>query len=190
VTEDLVDVFYGDLVRPLGNLVILFAQAEASLIDLVMDLGGFDQKKAQGIVNGRGRKRSVAALARKSGLEDFDLTELLKDIDQYWANKESRNRYIHDEWFVNVLDGGSAATRGLPLKKDATVVWDSPKYRGCPWYLFGGPPIIFLQQLAHAANSAEEVWKLANRFREHDSLFSSVAYWRRRARSQPSDSPE
>jgi hypothetical protein len=62
--------------------VILFAQAEASLIDLVMDLGGFDQKKAQRIVNGRSRKRSVAALARKSGLEDFDLTELLKDIDQ------------------------------------------------------------------------------------------------------------
>jgi hypothetical protein len=164
VTDDLVDVFYRDLVQPLGNLVILFAQAEASLIDLVMDIGGFDQKKAQRIVNGRSRKRSVAALARKSGLMDFDLTELLKDIDQYWADKEARNRYIHDEWFVNVLDGGAAATRGLPLKKDATIVWDSP--------------------------SAEEIWKLANRFREHDSLFSHVAYWRRRARSRISGSGE
>jgi hypothetical protein len=88
---------------------------EASLIDLVRDIGGFDQRKAQAIVNGRTRKRSVAALARKSGLVDFDLTELLKGIDRYWGDKESRNRYIHDEWFVNVLNGGAAATRGLPL---------------------------------------------------------------------------
>jgi hypothetical protein len=31
---DLVDVFYADLVRPLGNLVILYARAEAALLEL------------------------------------------------------------------------------------------------------------------------------------------------------------
>jgi hypothetical protein len=35
---DLVDVFYARFVRPLGNLVVLFAQAEAAWLTLLVDL--------------------------------------------------------------------------------------------------------------------------------------------------------
>jgi hypothetical protein len=164
MTDDLVDVFYRDLVQPLGNLVILFAQAEASLIGFVTELGGLDEKGAQRFLKADDSKNQVAALARKSGLVDFDLTELLAGIEDYWADKESRNRYIHDEWFPNILEGGAAATRGLPLKKGAIVAWDSP--------------------------TAEEVWALAKRFQEHHSLFSHVAYRHRRGRPGTIDSPE
>ncbi len=34
MTDDLVNVFYRPLVQPLGNLVILRAQADASLLDV------------------------------------------------------------------------------------------------------------------------------------------------------------
>jgi hypothetical protein len=44
---DLVDVFYADLVRPLGNLVILYAQAEAALLELWVALTGCKEKEAQ-----------------------------------------------------------------------------------------------------------------------------------------------
>ena len=43
--EDLVDVFYRPLVRPLGNLVITFAQAEASLLELVTELDGHRRER-------------------------------------------------------------------------------------------------------------------------------------------------
>jgi hypothetical protein len=38
--EDLVDVFYVRFVRPLGNLVVLFAQAEAAWLELLAELTG------------------------------------------------------------------------------------------------------------------------------------------------------
>ena len=161
MTDDLVDDFYRDLVQPLGNLVILFAQAEATLVDLVAELdGSADEKKAQRVLKADNGKEQVLALARSSGLSGYELSELLNGIEQYWADKESRNRYMHDEWFVTPADGGIASTRGLPLKKGATVVWDNP--------------------------TADEVWALALRFRDHDYLFSSVAYHRRRDRPKPS----
>jgi hypothetical protein len=162
MTEDLVDCFYRDLVQPLGNLVILFAQAEASLVDLVADLdGSADQKNAQRVLKADNGKEQVLALARASGLIDYHLTDLLNGIEQYWADKESRNRYMHDEWFVIIRDGGIPSTRGVPLKKGATVVWDNP--------------------------TADEVWALAERFRDHHHLFSDMAYFRRRDRPEPSD---
>jgi hypothetical protein len=48
--DDLVDVFYAPFVRPLGNLVILFAQAEAALVDLLRAMCSEDEKKALGIL--------------------------------------------------------------------------------------------------------------------------------------------
>src|SRR5262245_12875275 len=44
--EDLVDVFYVPFVGPLGNLVILFAQAEAAWLQLVAELTGCTEKEA------------------------------------------------------------------------------------------------------------------------------------------------
>jgi hypothetical protein len=157
VPEDIVDDFYRDLVQPLGNLVILFAQAEASLVGLVIELdGSIDRRAAQRILNADDAKQQVLALAQTSGLVDFELTELLNGIDQYWADKESRNRYIHDEWFVALRDGCIPATRGLPLRKGSTVIWDNP--------------------------TTGEVWNLARRFHDHHGLFSYVAYRVRRDR--------
>jgi hypothetical protein len=157
VSEDIVDSFYRDLVQPLGNLVILFAQAEASLVDLVIELdGNLDQRAAQRILKADDAKQQVLALAQTSGLVDVELTELLNGIDQYWADKESRNRYIHDEWFVELREAGIPAIRGLPLRKGSTVIWDNP--------------------------TADEVWNLASRFHDHHGLFSYVAYRVRRDR--------
>ncbi len=155
--EDIVDSFYRDLVQPLGNLVILFAQAEASLVDLLIALDGrIDQRAAQRILKADDAKQKVLALAQTSGLVDYELTELLNGIDQYWADRESRNRFIHDEWFVALRDGGIPTTRGLPLRKGSSVIWDSP--------------------------TSGEVWNLASRFLEHHGLFSHVAYRVRRDR--------
>jgi hypothetical protein len=44
---DLVDDFYAPFVRPLGNLTILFAQAEATWLVLVATLTGCTEKEAQ-----------------------------------------------------------------------------------------------------------------------------------------------
>ena len=116
--EDIVDSFYRDLVQPLGNLVILFAQAEASLVDLLIALDGrIDQRAAQRILKADDAKQKVLALAQTSGLVDYELTELLNGIDQYWADRESRNRFIHDEWFVALRDGGIPATRGFTTEE-------------------------------------------------------------------------
>jgi hypothetical protein len=41
---DLVDVLHAPLVRPLGNLVILFAQAEAEWLKLVAEVYGCTEK--------------------------------------------------------------------------------------------------------------------------------------------------
>jgi hypothetical protein len=158
--QDLVDVFYRPLVRPLGNLVITFAQAEASLLELVTELDGTEENARRILKNldDAARGRVIDLIETKSGLVGFDLAELLKAIVSFWQDKERRNRYIHDEWFPD-LTTGDAVSRGLPKKKAATVIFDAP--------------------------SPEEVWTLAKRFRETGSLFSITAH---KLRSKPADS--
>jgi hypothetical protein len=51
---DLVDVFYAQFVRPLGNLVILCAQAEAAWLQLVAGLTGCTEKEAQRFLQMKG----------------------------------------------------------------------------------------------------------------------------------------
>ena len=61
---------------------MLFAQAEASLVGLVIELDGrIDQRAAQRILKADDAKQQVLALAQTSGLVDFELTELLNGID-------------------------------------------------------------------------------------------------------------
>ena len=43
---DVVDVFYQPFIRPLGNLVITFARAEAALIELLSEINGGDERAA------------------------------------------------------------------------------------------------------------------------------------------------
>jgi hypothetical protein len=156
MTDDLVDVFYRALVQPLGNLVILFAQAEASLLDLVAAWKDDDEQKAQKVLKAQDAKDQILELVKISGFKDFELKELLEGVAAFWSDKERRNRYIHDEWFPLVDDNGSPATRGLPRKKGSEVVWDFP--------------------------TPEQVWALAKNFQDHEHLFSHAAYVVRRER--------
>ena len=70
--EDLVDVFYRPLVRPLGNLVITFAQAEASLLELVTELEGTEENARRILKNfDDTAQERVIDLVKASGLVDF-----------------------------------------------------------------------------------------------------------------------
>jgi hypothetical protein len=152
--QDLVDVFYADLVRPLGNLVILFAQAEASLLAMVSALKGIDAKQAQVLFKSKDAKTQILALVTSSGLQGFALSELTSRIEQYWLDRDARNRLIHDDWFVVMTGRGYPATRGLPLRKGSDVV-------------FGDP-------------TPEHVWQLASAFLEHMNHFEHVVWQRSR----------
>ncbi len=152
---DLVDTFYRHLVRPLGNLVILCAQAEASLLDLIAVLQSSDELQAQAVLKSKDTKQEVLALIRTSTLQDCSRSELLEAIESYWNDRLRRNRYYHDEWFVAPSEGGFVSIRGLPWKKGSGVVFDDP--------------------------TADEIWALAARFREHDHLFSHTAWALRRS---------
>jgi len=156
--SDLVDMFYRPLVRPLGNLVITFAQAEASLLELVTELEDSEHSARHILKNldDAAQQRVIDLIERQSGAAGFDLTELLEAVASFWKDKERRNRYIHDEWFPD-LTTGAPMTRGLPRKKAATIIFDAP------------PP--------------EEVWALARRFKENGGLFSITAHKLRRERS-------
>jgi hypothetical protein len=151
--EDLVDLFYVPLVRPLGNVVILFAQAEAAWLELVVELTGCSEKEAQSFLQmpAADAKQKIVPLAQTSGIDGFALKELSEDIDKYYCDRERRHRLTHDEWFVSTLQTRSAPmTRGLPRRKAANVVWGEPK--------------------------PEDVWQLALRFRGYKHLFSHVTY--------------
>jgi len=157
--EDFVDIFYVPLVRPLGNLVILFAQAEWALTELISECDSVGESAALEILKKRDARDVAADLVSRSGLTGFDLAETLEHLDQFWTDKEKRNRYVHDDWFVNIFEpNGAAATRGVPRKKGANVTWDDPK--------------------------PEDVWALAFRFREHRSVFSISAYKIRKERRE------
>ena len=62
--EDLVDVFFAPYVRPLGNLVVLFAQAEAEWLQLVINLINCTEKEAGKFVQGEATKVKREILAR------------------------------------------------------------------------------------------------------------------------------
>ena len=137
---DLVDVFYADLVRPLGNLVILCAQAEAALLQLWVDLSGCTEEEAQNFLEEPARvKKQVAARAQASDLPDH-VQELSDQIESFYSDRKQRHRLIHDEWYVSLLDcSAKPRTRGLP-RKSTTVEWRDPK-AGEIWKLARRPGI-------------------------------------------------
>ena len=79
---DLVDVFYAPFVRPLGNLVILYAQAEAALLALWVDLTGCTEKEAQKFLGDtttlNAKRRQIVAQAKKAGIPGHDLNEVFR----------------------------------------------------------------------------------------------------------------
>ena len=155
---DLIDVFYAPFVRPLGNLVVLFAQAEAACLEFVVELTGETEKEAQRFLQMKAPdvKKEIMPLAQKSGLEGFELEELSDGIGDYCCDRERRNRLMHDEWYIDLFNDDRAIprTRGLPRKKDAEVAW--------------------------GRSTPDDVWQLALRFREYRKLFSFRAYDHRR----------
>jgi hypothetical protein len=119
---DLVDVFYAELVRPLGNLVILCAQAEAAVVELWVDLSGCTEDEAQKfLLEGR------PITAQAADLLPDRVQELSDQIKSYYSDREQRHRLVHDEWYVSLLDcGARPRTRGVP-RKSTSVVWGDPK---------------------------------------------------------------
>jgi hypothetical protein len=157
MTDDLVDEFYRPYIRALGNLVILFAQCEAALLELISALCGGDENRAVQILKAEDAKEQVIGLVRASGLSGFDLDEMLIGIGEFWCDKNIRNRLIHDEWYPNLLSPGEVNTRGLTRKK-------------VPEQVFGRPTVA-------------EVWELAARFRSYDGLFSHRSWALRKGES-------
>jgi hypothetical protein len=153
--SDLVDVFYADLVRPLGNLVILYAQAEAALIELWVELDGCTEWEAQKLLAEPALKaqQQITARAKAAASLAGHVEELSEGIEKYYLDREQRHRLIHDEWDVSLLECG-AGWRAEPITRGVS--------RKSPTVLYGEP-------------KPGDVWKLALRFREHRSLFTSLS---------------
>jgi hypothetical protein len=61
-------------------------------------------------------KDELQNLIRGSGIQGFDLEELIKTLPLYWADKDQRSRYMHDEWYTGIGDEAPVAfagTRGI-----------------------------------------------------------------------------
>jgi hypothetical protein len=157
---DLVDDTKAPYVRPLGNLVLLFAQAEMAWLALVAELTGCTEKKAQRFLEMKAPdvKQEIIPLAQASGIEGFDFQELSMSIENYCCDREHRNQLMHGDWYVSFLqDVGATRTRRLPRKKNADVTWGD--------------------------STPEDVWELARRFREYRYLFSSHTHKLRQPRT-------
>jgi hypothetical protein len=156
--SDLVDEHFRPFVRALGNLVITFALAESALLDMVAEMLDQDKLTAAAILNTRYAKENALILANSLGLIGYDLDQLLKYIESFWADKEKRNRLIHDQRLPDLLEAGCGAVMIRGLTRGKT-----------PKEIFG-------------TQEVEEIWRLAHRFREYEGLFSHRAYMIRRER--------
>jgi hypothetical protein len=151
---DLVEMFYHPFLRPLGNLVILFARAEGALLEFVTAMHGGDEKAANEVLKSTNCKAQVEALAKKADLWSYTQQELNEATKGFFDDKKHRNRLMHDEWFVGIAgddDDARAApmTRGIPRGKVFDVIWAEPK--------------------------VQEIWELSRRFREYRSIFGHAA---------------
>jgi hypothetical protein len=150
---DLVDVLRAPYVRPLGNLVILVAQAEGEWLGLVIVLTGSTEKEAQKFLEKTKVKQDILPLVNASGIEDGARQELCDSIENFFCDRERRNRFVHDEWYVSLSEQPPQAVpmiRGLPRKEGVGVVYGEP--------------------------TPEDIWDLARRFREYRSVFLNASY--------------
>ena len=82
---DLVDVFFTPYIRPLGNLVVLFAQAEAEWLSLVIDLIRCTEKEAATKV-----KQEILTRVNKSGIGDGMRQGLCERRNRLYARRMAR----------------------------------------------------------------------------------------------------
>jgi hypothetical protein len=158
---------YAPYIRPLGNLVILFAQAEAEWLKLVAEVSGCTEKDARQLLKQMNeapvRQKIINDLAQTTGIEGFDLRELSESIEKYYCDRERRNQLMHGEWYVSLLLApGVPRTRRLSPKKDAAVIWGD--------------------------STPDDVWQLARRFLDYKRLFSYHTHHLQRKGSCASDS--
>lgn len=144
---DIVDEHFRPFARALGNLVITFALCEGELLELVTAMVG-DEFQAVATLKDRDAKDLVIALLRSQQPPSPDLTELTTGIEDFWRDKQTRNRIIHDHWFPSILEPGTVRTRGITRTRQPEVIFED--------------------------RSVEEIWDLARRFQTYDYLFS---YW-------------
>jgi hypothetical protein len=164
---DLVDEHFRPFVRALGNLVITFALCEAGLLELVSEMLGGDELKAVTVLKAKDAKDQVLSLVCSLGLSGFDLEDLVAGLDKFWIDKATRNRLVHDEWYPSFLEDedaglqiGDIGIRGLTRAKKPEVVFGT-------------------------VDNAD-IWRLALRFRDYDSLFSHRSYCIRQHRDAQS----
>jgi len=144
---DIVDEHFRPFVRALGNLVITFAICENELLRLVAAMLGNDELEAVALLKDQNNaKNRITALVAGLSLSAFERDELVSAIDQFWQDKQTRNRLIHDDWYPDLFGSGSVATRGITRTKK-------------PELIFGD-------------RAVSEVWALAERFQAYDHLFS------------------
>ena len=155
--SDLVDQFYRPFIRSLGNLVIAFAQSEAALLDLVSEIHNGDEMAAVVVLKAPNAKNQILDSTEQIGLTGFDLDELRRGVNDFWSDKEIRNRLMHDQWYPSIMRGGEVATRGLTRKKSVEIV--------------------------HRCPAVEDCWALVRRFQHYDDIFSFRAHMLRKARS-------
>jgi hypothetical protein len=146
---DLVDEFYRPFVRALGSLVITFAQAEATLLEMVA-AHLQNELDAVALLKRSDAKDRVLALVEQLLIDASLIDELRQGVPDFWSAKETRNRVIHDEWFPLFEDAGGVATRGFTRKKQPEEVLIEREVSG--------------------------VWDLARKFREFEDVFSHTAY--------------
>src|ERR1700751_2840827 len=76
--EDMVFYLLQPFVRPLGNLVLIFSECEAALLELTYFLVGRDRAEAVRILKTETAKDQLIALVRASVLSDTEIEEKSK----------------------------------------------------------------------------------------------------------------
>jgi len=144
---DLVDEDFRPFVRALGNMVITFALCEAELLNLVATVVG-DEFQAVAILKAGDAKDQVIALLNARQPPISDLVELITGVEDFWRDRQTRNRVMHDYWFMR--EPGIYRTRGITRTRQPKVIFE--------------------------ARSVEEIWDLVRRFQAYDHLFSHRAW--------------
>ena len=94
-SEDLIDQAYFLFIRPLGNLVVLCAQAEAALLAFVAELMRRDEPAAQAVLKKKDAQRTIIELVQQeSNIQDFERSELVHGVEHYYSDCKRRNRSV------------------------------------------------------------------------------------------------
>ena len=153
--ENQVDIIgdeYADFVKPLGNLVIAYAQAEAALLNFAAQVQCEGEKSAYEFLKNTKIEQLPEIITRHRCLLIDEVDELKQLIVELKVMREDRNRLIHDEWFLGDHDdiGLFVGTRGLLPKKPYSAIYQNPY--------------------------PDEIWGLAKRFSVFTKTMNELCY--------------